>query len=204
MGLSFATETDYRACGCRLGSPPPRPFEPRPRRRIRREPAPAAAPRASRACSTRNAERRADQKPHRLSASCFNVRPKPDRVLVDIADYVARYEIKRAPKPSTRRPCASWTRWLRPGGARLPRLHKLLGPLFPERQSQGARVSGHALRADPVQAASTSAPDRCSIQRHLASRPSGPPVGQPGRILATRTGLRANGTPLAMPTFLSR
>ena len=40
-----------------------------------------------------------------MSAPASNVRPKPDRVLVDIADYVAKHEIKGAEAYNTARLC---------------------------------------------------------------------------------------------------
>ena len=40
-----------------------------------------------------------------MSAAISNVRPKPDKVLVDIADYVAKYQIKSDEAYDTARLC---------------------------------------------------------------------------------------------------
>src|SRR4029077_3237376 len=89
-----------------------------------------------------------------MSAPVSNVRPKPDRVLVDIADYVARYEIKSAEAFNTARLCLMDTLGCGLEALEYPACTKLLGPLVPGTTiAKGARVPGTRFELDPVQAA---------------------------------------------------
>src|SRR2546427_11614530 len=89
-----------------------------------------------------------------MSAPVSNVRPKPDKVLVDIADYVSQYEIGSAEAYNTARLCLMDTL-----GCGLPALEhpartKLLGPLDPGPAGlHGARVPRARYDAEPGQAA---------------------------------------------------
>ena len=89
-----------------------------------------------------------------MSAPVSNVRPKPDKVLVDIADYVGKYEIKSAEAYDTARLCLMDTLGCGLEALDYPACTKLLGPLVPGTAvSKGARVPGTRLELDPVQAA---------------------------------------------------
>jgi 2-methylcitrate dehydratase len=89
-----------------------------------------------------------------MSTSVSNLRPAPDRVLADIADYVLRYKIKSPLAYQTARHCL-----LDALGCGLEALHypactKLLGPIAPGvTVARGARVPGTSHVLDPVQAA---------------------------------------------------
>jgi 2-methylcitrate dehydratase len=89
-----------------------------------------------------------------MSAHVSNVRPKPDKVLVDIADYVSQYEIKSAEAYNTARLCLMDTLGCGLEALEYPACTKLLGPLVPGMKvSKGARVPGTRFELDPVQAA---------------------------------------------------
>ena len=83
-----------------------------------------------------------------------NARPEPDQVLVDIADYVIRYQVKSALAYDPARNCL-----IDPLGCGLealsyPACTKLLGPVVPGTVvPHGARVPGTQFQLDPVQAA---------------------------------------------------
>ncbi len=83
-----------------------------------------------------------------------NVRPDPDRVLVDIADYVCDYEIKSDEAFDTARICLMDTLGCGLEALGYPACTKLLGPLVPGAiVPNGARVPGTQFQLDPVQAA---------------------------------------------------
>src|SRR6266581_610043 len=89
-----------------------------------------------------------------MSARVSNVRPKPDKVLVDIADYAGEYEIKSAEAYNTARLCLMDTLGCGLEALEYPACTKLLGPLVPGTGVlNGARVPGTRLELDPVQAA---------------------------------------------------
>src|SRR5882762_9988366 len=89
-----------------------------------------------------------------MSAPVSNVRPRPDKVLVDIADYVPRFEIKSAEAYRTARLCLLDTLGCGLEALEYPACTKLLGPLVPGTVVQnGARVPGTRFELDPVQAA---------------------------------------------------
>src|SRR5262252_10777948 len=89
-----------------------------------------------------------------MSAHVSNVRPKPDRVLVDIADYVGKHEIKSAEAYDTARLCVMDTLGCGLEALEYPACTKLLGPLVPGvSMARGARVPGTRFELDPVQAA---------------------------------------------------
>src|SRR3954469_2502355 len=89
-----------------------------------------------------------------MSTHASNVRPKPDKVLIDIADYVGKYEIKSAEAYDTARLCLMDTLGCGLEALEYPACTKLLGPLIPGTViPNGARVPGTRYQLDPVNAA---------------------------------------------------
>jgi 2-methylcitrate dehydratase len=89
-----------------------------------------------------------------MSSAISNVRPKPDQVLVDIADYVTKYAIKSPEAYDTARLCLMDTLGCGLEALEYPACTKLLGPVVPGMSlSNGARVPGTQFQLDPVQAA---------------------------------------------------
>lgn len=83
-----------------------------------------------------------------------NVRPKPDKVLVDIADYVRRYKIKSREAYETARYCLMDTLGCGFEALQYPACTKLLGPVVRGTVvPNGARVPGTPYQMDPVKAA---------------------------------------------------
>jgi 2-methylcitrate dehydratase len=81
-------------------------------------------------------------------------RPKPDQVLVDIADYVCTASIDSALAIETARHCLLDTLGCGLEALEYPACTKLLGPLVPGTVvPHGARVPGTRFQLDPVQAA---------------------------------------------------
>jgi 2-methylcitrate dehydratase len=84
----------------------------------------------------------------------MNTRPAPDQVLVDIAQYVCRMEIKSAEAYDTARNCLIDTLGCGLLALRFPECTKHLGPLVPGTTVRhGARVPGTSHELDPVKAA---------------------------------------------------
>ncbi|MFX1764284.1 bifunctional 2-methylcitrate dehydratase/aconitate hydratase [Paraburkholderia sp. A1RI-2L] len=89
-----------------------------------------------------------------MSAHVSNVRPQPDRVLVDIVDYVLDFEIDSALALSTARYCLLDTLGCGLEALSYPACTKLLGPIVPGTiVPHGAKVPGTSFQLDPVQAA---------------------------------------------------
>ncbi len=89
-----------------------------------------------------------------MSAHISNVRPKPDRVLTDIVDYVTRYQIRSKVAYDTARNCLIDTLGCGLEALEYPACTKLLGPLVPGTVvPNGAKVPGTQFQLDPVQAA---------------------------------------------------
>ena len=89
-----------------------------------------------------------------MSAPISNVRPEPDQVLVDIADYVSNYEIKSSLAYDTARSCLIDTLGCGLEALEYPACTKLLGPVVPGTVvPNGARVPGTRFQLDPIQAA---------------------------------------------------
>ncbi len=89
-----------------------------------------------------------------MSSDVSNVRPEPDRVLVDIADYVCDYKIKSADAFDTARYCLMDTLGCGLEALGYPACTKLLGPIAPGTiVPNGAKVPGTQFQLDPVQAA---------------------------------------------------
>jgi 2-methylcitrate dehydratase len=89
-----------------------------------------------------------------MSAHISNVRPKPDQVLVDIADYVLKRDITSAEAYNTARLCLMDTLGCGLEALSYPACTKLMGPVVPGTVvPNGAKVPGTPYQLDPVQAA---------------------------------------------------
>jgi 2-methylcitrate dehydratase len=89
-----------------------------------------------------------------MSAPISNVRPKPDKVLVDIVDYVAKYRITSKEAYSTAHYCLLDTLGCGFEALTYPACTKLMGPIVPGTVvPNGAKVPGTSFVLDPVQAA---------------------------------------------------
>lgn len=89
-----------------------------------------------------------------MSSDTINIRPEPDQVLVDIADYVLHYRIDSDLAYETARNCLIDTLGCGLEALDYPACVKLLGPIVPDTLvAHGARVPGTPFQLDPVQAA---------------------------------------------------
>jgi 2-methylcitrate dehydratase len=89
-----------------------------------------------------------------MSAPISNVRPRPDKVLTDIADYVTRYEVTSSEAYETARYCLMDTLGCGFEALEYPACTKLLGPIVAGTVvPNGAKVPGTQFQLDPVQAA---------------------------------------------------
>src|SRR5437762_9286287 len=89
-----------------------------------------------------------------MSAPISNVRPAPDQVLTDIADYTTKYSIASSDAYETARYCLMDTLGCGFEALEYPACTKLLGPIVPGTVvPNGARVPGTQFQLDPVQAA---------------------------------------------------
>lgn len=89
-----------------------------------------------------------------MSAAISNVRPKPDKILVDIADYVLKTRINSPLAYETARNCLIDTLGCGFEALGYPACTKLLGPIVPGTiVPHGAKVPGTPFQLDPVQAA---------------------------------------------------
>jgi 2-methylcitrate dehydratase len=89
-----------------------------------------------------------------MSSPISNVRPDPDKVLVDIADYITGYRIDSTEAYETARYCLIDTLGCGLEALGYPACTKLLGPIVPGTMvPHGARVPGTRYELDPVQAA---------------------------------------------------
>ena len=89
-----------------------------------------------------------------MSTAISNVRPDPDRVLVDIADYVSKYKIESAEALATARLCLMDTLGCGLEALSYPACTKLMGPVVPGTVvPHGAKVPGTPYQLDPVAAA---------------------------------------------------
>jgi 2-methylcitrate dehydratase len=89
-----------------------------------------------------------------MSAEPSNIRPAPDQVLVDIADYVLGYDITSPLAYTTARHCLIDTLGCGLEALEYPACTKLLGPIVPGTiVPNGAKVPGTQFQLDPVQAA---------------------------------------------------
>ena len=89
-----------------------------------------------------------------MSAHISNVRPKPDKVLTDIANYVSKSKIDSKQAYETARYCLMDTLGCGLEALEYPACTKLLGPIVPGTVvPNGAKVPGTQFQLDPVQAA---------------------------------------------------
>jgi len=87
-------------------------------------------------------------------ASLSNVRPEPDQVITDIADYVTKYDVSSELAYETARYCLIDTLGCGLEALQYPECTKLLGPIVAGTVvPQGAKVPGTRFQLDPVQAA---------------------------------------------------
>src|ERR1700704_1730337 len=141
-----------------------------------------------------------------MSAPVSNVRPKPDKVLVDIADYVGKYEIKSTEAYNTARLCLMDTLGCGLEALEYPACTKLLGALVPGMSvTKGARVPGTRFELDPVQAAfNIGAMIRwLDFNDTWLAAEWGHPSDNLGGILATADWLSRNGTSIVMRDVLT-
>jgi 2-methylcitrate dehydratase len=88
------------------------------------------------------------------AASSNNVRPAPDRVLVDVADYVLGFRVESAQTVDTARLCLTDSLACALPALDVPECARLLGPVVPGTLvPNGARVPGTKYELDPVTAA---------------------------------------------------
>src|SRR5438128_11585864 len=89
-----------------------------------------------------------------MSTAVSNVRPDPDQVLIDIANYAAHYTIDSAEAYDTARLCLIDTLGCGLEALTYPACTKLLGPIVPGTVvPNGAKVPGTSYQLDPVMAA---------------------------------------------------
>jgi 2-methylcitrate dehydratase len=89
-----------------------------------------------------------------MSAHISNVRPDPDKVLVDIVDYIEKYKISSKDAYDTARYCLIDTLGCGFEALSFPACTKMLGPIVPGTVvPNGAKVPGTSFQLDPVQAA---------------------------------------------------
>ncbi|WP_250452855.1 bifunctional 2-methylcitrate dehydratase/aconitate hydratase [Caballeronia sp. ATUFL_M2_KS44] len=89
-----------------------------------------------------------------MSAPISNVRPDPDKVLVDIVDYVLDYDVDSTLALDTARNCLIDTLGCGLEALSYPACTKLMGPIVPGTiVPNGAKVPGTQFQLDPVQAA---------------------------------------------------
>jgi 2-methylcitrate dehydratase len=89
-----------------------------------------------------------------MSSQASNVRPAPDRVIADIADYVDRYPVKSKLAWETARLCLIDSLGCAFEALGYPACTKLLGPVVPGTTvPNGAKVPGTPFVLDPVSAA---------------------------------------------------
>jgi 2-methylcitrate dehydratase len=146
-----------------------------------------------------------------MSTHISNVRPKPDKVLTDIADYVAGHAIQSDEAYNTARLCLMDTLGCGLEALEYPACTKLLGPIVPGADlPNGARVPGTPYQLDPV----TAAFNIGAMIRWLDFNDTwlaaewGHPSDNLGGILATadwlsRTRLAKGGKPLVMRDVLT-
>ncbi len=89
-----------------------------------------------------------------MSTHISNVRPKPDQVITDIADYAVKAKINSAEAYNTARLCLMDTLGCGFEALSYPACTKLMGPVVPgATMINGAKVPGTSFQLDPVMAA---------------------------------------------------
>ena len=145
-----------------------------------------------------------------MSAPISNVRPDPDQVLVDIADYVLDFPIDSTLALETARHCLIDTFGCGLEALTYPACTKLMGPIVPGTiVPNGAKVPGTSFQLDPVQAAfNIGAMIRwLDFNDTWLAAEWGHPSDNLGGILATadwlsRTAIAAGKKPLTMKDVL--
>jgi 2-methylcitrate dehydratase len=144
-----------------------------------------------------------------MSSHISNVRPAPDQVLVDIADYVINYKVTSELAWETAKNCLIDTLGCGLEALEYPACTKLLGPVVPGTVvPNGARVPGTPYQLDPVQAFNIGAMIRwLDFNDTWLAAEWGHPSDNLGGILATADWLSrsaiANGkAPLTMRQVL--
>jgi len=141
-----------------------------------------------------------------VSAPISNVRPKPDKVLTLIADYVTGFSVKSDEAYDTARYCLMDTLGCGLEALEYPACTRLLGPIDPETVvPHGAKVPGTPFQLDPVQAAfNIGAMIRwLDFNDTWLAAEWGHPSDNLGGILATADWISRNSTPLTMRDVLT-
>ncbi len=141
-----------------------------------------------------------------MSAPICNVRPAPDKVLTDIADYVTKYRIASPEAYDTARYCLMDTLGCGFEALEYPACTKLLGPIVPGMVvPNGAKVPGTKFQLDPVQAAfNLGAMIRwLDFNDTWLAAEWGHPSDNLGGILMTADWLSRSQTPLAVKDVLT-
>src|SRR6201996_2325452 len=141
-----------------------------------------------------------------MSSHISNVRPPFDQPIIDIVDYVLKYEVTSPLAYETARYCLLDTLGCGLQALDFPACTKLLGPVVPGLRMQlGARVPGTHFELDPV----TAAFNIGAMIRWLDFNDTwlaaewGHPSDNLGGILAVADWLSRNGSPLTMRTVLT-
>ncbi|MHA6844998.1 bifunctional 2-methylcitrate dehydratase/aconitate hydratase [Ralstonia syzygii] len=146
-----------------------------------------------------------------MSAPAANIRPKPDKVIVDIVDYVTAFRIDSKAAYETARHCLLDTLGCGLEALSYPACTKLLGPVVPGTiVPNGAKIPGTPFQLDPVQAAfSIGAMIRwLDFNDTWLAAEWGHPSDNLGGILAvadwlSRTRIAGGKTPLVMKDVLT-
>jgi 2-methylcitrate dehydratase len=146
-----------------------------------------------------------------MSGAISTVRPKPDKVLVDIVDYVREYRVTSKAALDTARYCLLDTLGCGFEALQYPACTKLLGPIVPGTVvPNGAKVPGTPHQLDPVQAAfNLGAMIRwLDFNDTWLAAEWGHPSDNLGGILATadwlsRNAIASGGKPLVMRDVLT-
>jgi len=141
-----------------------------------------------------------------MSAPISNVRPAPDKVLTDIADYTTKFGISSREAYETARYCLMDTLGCGFEALEYPACTKLLGPIVPGTVvPNGAKVPGTQFQLDPVQAAfNLGAMIRwLDFNDTWLAAEWGHPSDNLGGILMTADWLSRNGKPVVMRDVLT-
>ncbi len=141
-----------------------------------------------------------------MSAPISNVRPQPDKVLTQIADYVTRHRVTSADAYETARYCLMDTLGCGFEALEYPACTKLLGPVVRGTVvPNGAKVPGTQFQLDPVQAAfNIGAMIRwLDFNDTWLAAEWGHPSDNLGGILATADFLTRNRQPLVVRDVLT-
>src|ERR1700709_2790718 len=146
-----------------------------------------------------------------MSAPISNVRPEPDRVLVDIVDYVLNFQVDSTLALDTARNCLSDPLGCGLEALTYPACTKLMGPIVKGTiVPNGAKVPGTSFQLAPVQASfSIGAMIRwLDFNDTWLAAEWGHPSDNLGGILATadwlsRTAIAGGKTPLTMKDVLT-